>query len=145
MPSVVRAVLERSAALFAGSAALELEAECLARHAERQAELLRLADRYADEGLYDVAARLRRQAEEVRPERPLAGVLPSLSHLGAASAVPAVPAASAPTPSAPSAAPSSVAPAEVASEVPPPAPAPAAVTRAPARLTAARNGRNRRR
>jgi hypothetical protein len=145
MSSIVRAVLERSTALFATGAALELEAECLARNAERQAELLRLADRYAAEGLAEVAARLRRQAEEVRPERPLAGVLPALSHLGGAAAVPAAPTPASPTTEAscpphrypPPAAPVSAAPSGPARL------SPAAEPPAPARLPAVRNGRRR--
>jgi hypothetical protein len=81
MLSIFRAVVERIKALFATAAAQELEAEFLARHAERQAGLLRLADRYDAEGLHGVAADLRRQAAEVSLDRPLAGVLPALSHL----------------------------------------------------------------
>ena len=82
MLSIFRGVVDRVKALFATSAALELEAEFQARHAERQADLLRLADRYAAEGRHGIAANLRRQAEETSPERPLASVLPALTHLG---------------------------------------------------------------
>ena len=84
MLSVFRAIIDRLKALFASRAALELEADCLAQHAERQAELLRLADRYEAEGLCGIAANLRHQVEEASFERPLASVLPALTHLGCA-------------------------------------------------------------
>lgn len=47
MIALFRAVIERVKALFITAAALDLEADFVARHAERQAELLRQADRYA--------------------------------------------------------------------------------------------------
>ena len=81
MFALFRAVVERLKVLFATSAALELESEFLARDAERQAELLRQADRYEAEGLHGIAQRLRQQAEQVSVQRPLAGVLPALAHL----------------------------------------------------------------
>ena len=68
-------------ALFAVSAAQELEADLLLRGAERGAELLRKADHYDAEGLHGIANHLRQQAEVVNVQRPLAGVLPAVEHL----------------------------------------------------------------
>ncbi len=81
MLTLFRALVERVKTLFAASAALDLEAEFVARHAERKAELLRQANRYAEEGLRGIADHLRRQAEELDLQRPLAGVLPAIEHL----------------------------------------------------------------
>jgi hypothetical protein len=81
MWSIFRALLDRLKALFATRAVLELEAECLARDAERQAELLRLAARYDAEGLHDLARSLHQQAETLNMQQPLASVLPAVAHL----------------------------------------------------------------
>ena len=81
MMALFRAVIERVKALFLATAALDLEADFVARHAERQAELLRQADRYAAEGLHGIAEHLRRQAEALDLQQPLAGVLPVIEHL----------------------------------------------------------------
>src|SRR6059058_2256976 len=81
MLSVFRPLIERVKALFALSAAQELEADLLLREAERRAELLRQAERYDAEGLHGIAQHLRQQAEQVSVQRPLAGVLPALAHL----------------------------------------------------------------
>jgi hypothetical protein len=81
MLSIFRPLIERVKALFAVSAAQELEADLLLRDAERRAELLRQAERYQDEGLHGIAQHLRQQAEQVSVQRPLAGVLPALAHL----------------------------------------------------------------
>ena len=81
MLALFRALVERVKALFMTAAALDLEADFVARHAERQAELLRQANRYEAEGLLGIAAHLRRQAEELDLQRPLAGVLPAIDHL----------------------------------------------------------------
>jgi hypothetical protein len=81
MFALFRALTERLKALFVTDVALDFEAELLARAAERQAELLRRADRYAAEGLQGIAGQLRRRAEEIDINRPLAGVLPALQHL----------------------------------------------------------------
>jgi hypothetical protein len=72
MLNLFRAIIARVKALLATSAALELEAEALARHAERQADLLRLAGRYEEEGLHAVARALRQQAEALDLRQPLA-------------------------------------------------------------------------
>lgn len=81
MFNLFRVITDRIKAVFATAAALELEADLLARDAERRAELLRLAARYESEGLPTVAERLRRQAEATSAETPAATVLPALAHL----------------------------------------------------------------
>lgn len=81
MLTIFRAVAERVRALFVTDAALEFEAELLTRQAERRAHLLRLAARYEIEGFHDLAQNLRRQADTLSTDRPLAGVLPAVDHL----------------------------------------------------------------
>ena len=81
MFALFRAVVERVKVLFAVGAAQELEADLLLGDAERRAELLRQAERYEAEGLHGIAQHLRQQAEQVSVQRPLAGVLPALTHL----------------------------------------------------------------
>src|SRR5438128_1267153 len=80
MFGLFRYVIDRLKALFATAAAQELEADWLERHAERKAELLRRAEGYEREGLPQVGRELRRQADEVDPGKPLAGLLPALAH-----------------------------------------------------------------
>jgi hypothetical protein len=88
MFALFRALSDRVKAMFAADAALEFEAEFLARAAERKAELLRRAERYEQEGLRGIALHLRRHAEELSEQRPLASVLPAIGHLaGSNSAV----------------------------------------------------------
>jgi len=79
--ALFRALIERVRALFMTDAALDLEAQLASRQAERQAELLRQADRYEEEGLHGIARQVRRQAEVLNLERPLQGVLPAVEHL----------------------------------------------------------------
>jgi hypothetical protein len=79
--ALFRALIERVRALFMTDAALDLEAQLASRQAERQAELLRQADRYEEEGLHGIARQVRRQAEALSLERPLQGVLPAVEHL----------------------------------------------------------------
>jgi len=81
MFALFRALTERVKALFLTTAALDFEADWLARDAERRADLLRQADRYDAEGLHGIAGQLRRQAESLSLHRPLAGVLPAVEHL----------------------------------------------------------------
>lgn len=81
MLTLFRALVERVKALFITTAALDLEADFVALHAERKADLLRQAARYEEEGLHGIADHLRRQAEEIDVQRPLAGVLPAVAHL----------------------------------------------------------------
>ena len=81
MLSFFRSILDRVKALLITTAALDLEADLIVCHAERKAELLRLADRYDAEKLPSVALELRRHAEGLDFRRPLAGVAESVGHL----------------------------------------------------------------
>lgn len=90
MLTLFRAVVDRVKLMFASAAASELEAEFLARDAERRAELLRQAERYQTEGLTTVAERLRKAAESISTERPAAAALPAPDHWLAASTESAV-------------------------------------------------------
>jgi hypothetical protein len=56
-----------------------LQADTLARHAERKAELLRLAEQYDNEKLHAVALELRQQAEALDLKQPLTGAMISLA------------------------------------------------------------------
>jgi len=75
----IRAAIERLKALLATSAALELEADARARHAQCKAELLRLAQQYEAENLPTVAQELRQHAEALDGKQPLAGALIALA------------------------------------------------------------------
>lgn len=79
MLHLFRAVIDRIKVLLATSAALELEADALARHAERKAELLRLAEQYESEKLSVVAQELRQHAEALDAQQPLAGTMVALA------------------------------------------------------------------
>jgi hypothetical protein len=92
MFSWFRAVLDRLKALLATSAALELEADALARHAQRKADLLRLAEQYESEKLHSVAQELRQHAETLDLQRPLAGVVNTLASWQGTEGPPALPA-----------------------------------------------------
>ena len=87
-----RAVIDRIKVLLATAAALELEADALARHAERKAELLRLAQQYESERLSPVAQELRQHAEALNLQQPLAGATISLASWQGADRPPALPA-----------------------------------------------------
>ena len=78
--NLFRTFIDRIKLLFATAAASELEADFLARDAERRADLLRQASRYEGEGLPGIAARLRDQAEATAADRPAGSVLPALGH-----------------------------------------------------------------
>ncbi len=93
MFSLFRAVLDRLKALLATSAALELEADALARHAQRKAELLHLAEQYESEKLHSVAQELRQHAETLDLQLPLAGILNTLAWWPSTEGPPALPAA----------------------------------------------------
>ncbi len=95
MFSLFHAIIDRLKALLATSAALELEADALARNAERKAELLRLAEQYESEKLHAVALELRQHAEALDLKQPLAGAVTSLAYWQDTNAPPAL---SAPTP-----------------------------------------------
>lgn len=81
MFALFRALSERVKALFVTTVAIDFEADMMTRDAERKAELFRLADRYEADGLADVAENLRRRAETLSLQRPLACVLPAAEHL----------------------------------------------------------------
>lgn len=76
-----RALADRLKAMLMADVAQDFEAQLLAHDAERKAELLRQAARYEDEGLTAIAQNLRKQAEKMTLERPLASVLPAVEHL----------------------------------------------------------------
>ena len=67
--------------LLIADAALGLEAEFLARQADRKAELLQKAQEYAEQGLDDVADELRGQALGLSIETPVSSVLPGIAEL----------------------------------------------------------------
>jgi hypothetical protein len=74
-----RAVSDRLKAVLTAHAALELEAELIARHVERKAELLRKADQLEGEGMAELAAELRGHAGRTDLNRPAEAVLPALN------------------------------------------------------------------
>ena len=78
-----RALTDRLKSMFVADVAQDFEAQLLARDAERKAELLRQAARYEEEGLTGIAEHLRKQAESLNLQRPLATVLPAVEHLAA--------------------------------------------------------------
>jgi hypothetical protein len=78
MNELFRAVSDRIKAVLTAHAALELEAELIARHVERKAELLRKADQLESEGLGDLAAELRQHAKRTDLNRPGEATLPAL-------------------------------------------------------------------
>jgi hypothetical protein len=80
MFALFRVIVDRLKALFVADAGLEFEAEFVARDAERKAQLLRQAAGYEKEGLRAVAEELRRRAEAICLETPLAAALPALGH-----------------------------------------------------------------
>jgi hypothetical protein len=92
---LLRVVIDHIKVLLATSAARELEADALARHAERKAELLRLAEQYESEKMHAVALELRKQAEALDWKQPLVGVKVSLASWQGTDAPPTLPA---PTP-----------------------------------------------
>src|SRR3954466_11623449 len=92
LSSLFRPLIDRVKALLALAAAQELQAEALARQAERKAELLRKAEGYEGEGLSGVAEQLRREAELLDAPQPVAGVLAPAELLAvAAPQAPALP------------------------------------------------------
>jgi hypothetical protein len=74
-----RAVSDRIKAVLTAHAALELEAELIARHVERKAELLRKADDLESEGMAELASELRQHARRTDLNRPAEAVLPALN------------------------------------------------------------------
>ncbi len=96
MFSIIRALIDRFKILFVTHAVLELEAELIAIHGERKAELLRHADSYEAEGLQSLAQEMRKQAESLAPAQPLGSVLATVANLQADTAEPAKLTAAAP-------------------------------------------------
>src|ERR1700677_131932 len=78
-----KALADRIKALFATDVAADLEAQLLAREAERKAALLRQAQKYEDEGLKSVAQEMRQQTESLGTQKPMASVLPAIEYFHA--------------------------------------------------------------
>ena len=70
MVEFFRCIGLRIKAILAASAALDVEADFVARAAERKAELIRQAKLYEEEGLTTIAADLRQQAEAISLDKP---------------------------------------------------------------------------
>jgi len=81
MFSIVRALMDRFKLLFMTQTVLELQADVIVACADRKADLFRRAERFEEEGLPDIAAYLRQQAEALSTEKPLASVLAVAEHL----------------------------------------------------------------
>jgi hypothetical protein len=79
MTELFDAVSTRLKAIFTAHAALELEAEVIARHVQRKATLLKQAAKLEEEGLKDLAAELREHAGGLDPRRPAEATLPLLA------------------------------------------------------------------
>jgi hypothetical protein len=75
MNELFRAVSERLKSIFTAHAALELEAELIARHVQRKATLLRQAAQLESEGLNDLASELRTHASAMDVRKPAETVL----------------------------------------------------------------------
>jgi hypothetical protein len=71
---IIAALFGRFSTRHIADAGADFDADLIARHAERKATLLRRAARFDDEGLATVADDLRRQAEALSLQRPLATV-----------------------------------------------------------------------
>lgn len=80
MFALFRNAIDRVKALFIAEAALDFEAQLIARNADRKAELLRQASEYEREGLSGVAEEMRQLADRICLREPLACVLPSVDH-----------------------------------------------------------------
>ena len=78
---IFRKITDRIKTLLIADAALGLEANFLASHADRKAELLHKAQEYEEQGLEDLAEELRSQVLNLSVEKPLSSVLPVISHL----------------------------------------------------------------
>ncbi len=83
MISMLKALSDRLKALLLTDAALDIEATLLSRQADRVATLLVEADQHDEHGCPIVATELRRQAERLSLERPLASIRPAILHLQA--------------------------------------------------------------
>ena len=80
MTTFLRSIVDRFRNLFVTQAALDLEAEIVAHRAENQAMLLRKAEQYEREGLQGIAHFIRKQAEALDADQPLATLTPALRH-----------------------------------------------------------------
>ena len=105
---IFKALSDRLKALFVTDVAADLEAQFLAREAERKAALLRQAQAYDDEGLKSIAQEMRQQTESLGTQKPMAAVLPAIEFFHSAEAglfpeddKPAVALLPAPAPAAP--------------------------------------------
>lgn len=76
-----QSMTDRLRTLFVADVALDFEAELIRRQAQRKERLLIQADDLQERGFRTVASDLRRQAEMLAVERPLAGVLPAMKEL----------------------------------------------------------------
>jgi hypothetical protein len=79
--NLFQSVLQRLQGLLYALVVSELETELQARHAERQAELLRRASAFEQEGLADLARSLRQQAGQLLLTQPGATTLPAVAYL----------------------------------------------------------------
>lgn len=81
MFKLFRVILDRIKALLVTQAVLEFETDFVIQHAERQAQLLRLAAGYEAEGMPLIAQHVRRQAETLGAHGSLVWQLPSLPNI----------------------------------------------------------------
>lgn len=79
MTELFDAVSHRLKTIFTAHAALELEAEAIARHVERKATLLKQAAKLEEDGMKGLADELREHAGGLDPRRPTESVLPMLT------------------------------------------------------------------
>lgn len=68
---ILKKITERLKALLVANAALDLEAELMARQTERKAELLLKAQGYEEQGLEELAKELRSHALALSVDQPL--------------------------------------------------------------------------
>jgi hypothetical protein len=82
MLALFQSIVDRIKAMFAADAALDLEAQFVARQADRKADLLRKAAEFEEEGLTRIAQELRLHAEALSIKRPLDAIQPAAAELG---------------------------------------------------------------
>jgi hypothetical protein len=78
---IIRRLADRLKALLLADAALDLEAEFAARHADRKALLLGKADEYAGQGLGELAEELRGRAEALSADGRIPATLTAAGEL----------------------------------------------------------------
>ncbi len=81
MIPILKSLGDRLKVLLLTDAALDIEATLLSRQADRVATLLIEADQHDEHGCPVVTTELRRQAEALSLERPLASIRPAIHHL----------------------------------------------------------------